>query len=548
MKKFAFLFFLIFTYTVFAQVGYVETTNKVYRFLDRMKTLGLLENYDAFELPKKRTEIAKYLSELKNIENELEPNDKRKLEFFLTEFSFEINKTTKKFSSLFQNSRNYFSSESLKYLFFFTDTSTGSVFANFLGGISYIVKNKNSGTASAFPYTFGGKIRFTYSKNFGAEIKATNGSFFGQKSVLLDESPFKYNYKFTESAEDNSGANYFDETAGYFTYQSNYADFKIGRDRLNFGYGIKKTIFGNNSPLFDYFSLNLNYKRFHFSFVHGKLLGKSTVVEITGASRKTLNDKWIGYHRFSLDITRGTQIGAGETVIYYGRAIDLSYLNPFNFYKSSEHANQDRDNSMLFFDFKTTDLIENIGLYATWIIDDMDFTKLGTDWYGNNFLWDFGIDFIPNFLPSDIIKFQTVLINPYFYTHKFYDNNFTNLGFNIADNFEPNSFNLILQYSFSVNRDWDFTVGYLFENHGANKYDANGNLLENYGGSILEGHRAGDSEYVKYLSGVKEISHHLSIQTLYEFNRGYVLFGKLLYSKFINNTNLSLYLGINVKI
>jgi hypothetical protein len=541
----AFVIIFFSTNDLFAQVGYVNAANKVYFFLERMSAEGIISNYDSFELPKKRTEVAKYLLELKSKRNSLNSVDAEKLDYFLTEFDFEINGSTERYSSLYNDSFSYLTNDKPKYLFFSADTGTGSAFVNFIGSGDFIYKDAES-SGSVFPFIFGGKIRLTFGKYFGGEIFATNGSYFGTRELLYDEAPFKYNYKFTESENDNVGSEYFDETAGYFTAQTRYADFKIGRDRLNFGYGIFKTLFGNNAPNFDYLSLNLRYKRFRFSFLHGKLLGKSQIINEDNLSRRFLNDKWIAYHRFAFDISRGTQIGAGETVVYYGRSLDLSYLNPFNFYKSAEHANQDRDNSMLFFDFRTVDFIKRAEVYFTFYIDDIDFTKLGTGWYGNNFLWDFGFSYALKFLPSDLFSFQAVAVNPYFYTHKFYDNNFTNRGYNIADDIEPNSLYLIFRYAFSLSRDLDFSFSYLYKKHGANLADENGNVITNYGGDLLVGHREGDSEYVSFLDGVQETRHAFEMEMRYEFIRGYNFNVKCLYRSENSSDVFSLYSGIEM--
>ena len=44
---------------LFAQAEYVDVANRVYEFLERMNNLQLIENYNSFETPKTRNEIAK---------------------------------------------------------------------------------------------------------------------------------------------------------------------------------------------------------------------------------------------------------------------------------------------------------------------------------------------------------------------------------------------------------------------------------------------------------------------------------------------------------
>ena len=143
-----------------------------------------------------------------------------------------------------------------------------------------------------------------------------------------------YNYKFNVDQE-GFGDDYFDETSGFLSADFKYVKFKIGRDRINLGYGPVKTILGSNPPEMDYVHLNMNYKAFSFSYYHGQLLGTTSVIEdsIQGGLRN-VTDKYFVYHRLGLNLSKHFTFGVGETVIYSRRNIDLAYLNPFNFYKN----------------------------------------------------------------------------------------------------------------------------------------------------------------------------------------------------------------------
>ena len=142
------------------------------------------------------------------------------------------------------------------------------------------------------------------------------------------------------------------------------------------------------------------------------------------------------------------QLGLGEIVIYANRSIDLSYLNPFAFYKSVEHANQDRDNSILFFDLANNS-IEGLKFYSTIMLDDIDFGKLGTGWYGNQILLNLGL-YSANFykyIPLEI-SLQYLRIDPYVFTHRILESNYTNLGFGLGADIPPNSETYILGFKY----------------------------------------------------------------------------------------------------
>ena len=65
MKKYSIILLLfLFQINFFAQVGFVEYDNSVYRFLKRMNSLQLITNYNEFHLPKTRSDVAEKLIEV----------------------------------------------------------------------------------------------------------------------------------------------------------------------------------------------------------------------------------------------------------------------------------------------------------------------------------------------------------------------------------------------------------------------------------------------------------------------------------------------------
>jgi hypothetical protein len=546
MKK-SLLLFMFFFSTLFAQTGYVQVGNPVYSFLERYSQLGIIENYNQFEIPKTKAEVISYLSELVKQNPKLSEIDKQKLNYFIKEFSYDISQSTYSLKSLAGNGLNYLEADNPKYLFF-SSGKEGSFFVNLIAGANGISKSGSDlNQNSVFPYVFGGELSGSFGNNLGFMIRGINGSYFGEKSLLRNEPEFDYNYKFNQS-DTLYGSSYFDHSEGYLTYQSKFASIKIARDRVNLGYGKIKTILGNVSPRMDYLALNLKYKFMKFSFIHGKLLGSKS---ITSAGR-FVTDKFFVYHRFAFDLSQGSQFGIGETVIYSRRGIDLSYLNPFVFYKSAEHANQDRDNSMLFADFRSTSLIPKVTFYLQFMLDDMDFSKIGTGWYGNQTLWNFGISSPAlNLLPADIIGFQMIRIEPYFYTHRIPDNSFTNSGYTLTDNLEPNSVLFSVNYDFSLKYNLDFSLNYIYSIHGANK-TSNSGTITNYGGDVLVGHRSSDNLNVKFLDGIREAKNDINFIVRYEPLFNYVLLLRANYSTVELSANkksyFNFYFGFNIKI
>ncbi len=546
MKK---LFFVVVfsLSTLLAQTGYVQVGNPVYKFLERFSQKGIIQNYNQFEIPKTKSEVIRFLSLLVKQNSKLSEIDKNKLQYFLSEFSFDITKSTNGIKSLAYNGLVYLKSDAPKYLYF-SSGEQGNFFLNLIAGGNAIVKTDNSSSLnSVFPYTFGGELSGSFGNNIGFMLRGINGSYFGTKSLLRDEPEFDYNYKFNQS-DTLYGSSYFDHSEGYLTYQSKFADVRIARDRVNLGYGKIKTILGNISPRMDFLALSLKYKFMKFSFIHGKLLGSKSI----SSAGRIVTDKFFVYHRFSFNLSGGSQFGIGETIIYSRRGLDLSYLNPFVFYKSAEHANQDRDNSMLFADFRSTSIIPKVTFYLQFMLDDMDFSKIGTGWYGNQTLWNFGISTPQiNLLPSDMLSFQIIRIEPYFYTHRIPDNNFTNSGYSLTDNLQPNSILFSADYNFSLKYNLDFSLNYIYSIHGTNEIYSVGSI-KNYGGDILLGHRPGDNVNVKFLDGKREYVNTINFHIRYEPLMNYILFFRTNYLLINSNsqktTYFNLYFGFTVKI
>lgn len=527
MKKFLRILFIFPAVSIFAQIGYVEYDHPVYTYLERMKTEHIISDYNSFELPKTRKNIGKWLNEIISRKNQLSPVDRKILGDFIEEFALEAGKEPD-FNSLIDNpSALKIFDDKDKYLYYYFDDKKNSFFVNLFGEFNNIYRSdieageNGIGKASVSIIKFGGLFRGSFYDKVGFEIKAGNGTYYGNRDLAALQGDTKYNYKFNYGPEENSGTDYFDQTAGFLTYQNDWLNLKIGRDKILLGHSIIKDILSDNSTNYDYVTFGLNYKAFSYSFIHAKLLGEMTFAnDPVGGSLKEVGVKNFVYHRFGLNINDKTFIGAGETVIYTDRDIDLSYLNPFNFYKSAEHANQDRDNSMLFFDFSNYSLYR-VKVFASLIIDDLDFGRFGTSWLGNITILNTGFHttLLHAYLPLDV-ELQYLRIDPYAYTHRLAKNNYTNFGAPLGAFIQPNSSTLSLKLTYTPHyRIWiDFLARYSV--HGGNSVDQSGNLINN-GGDINFGYRKEDIPDAKFLSGPKDINRFFNLNFTFQPIKNY---------------------------
>ncbi len=548
IKKIFFLAAILCT-SLLAQNDYVRIDNNVYQFLDRMEALHIITDYNSFEIPKPRTEIAHYLKEVAGKEYRLDKIDLKILNDLKNEFEFEMYGTLKNSQSYIDSTYDFFSQKA-KYFYSYVKPEKFNLFVNILGEGQGIAQNdfENKSNLHTEIGVIGGEIRGTLFDKFGFYLRGTNGNVFGNKTVAQLRPDIKYNFKYTL----DQAAGFFDETEGYATADFKYLKFKFGRDQMQIGYGPIKSIIDDNSPAFDYLGMNIDYNFFHFSYFHGKLLGQTSFQQdsIDGGIN-VVAEKYIGYHRISFDISPKFNFGAGEMIIYGDRPLDLSYLNPFAFYKSVEHSGQDRDNSFLFFDAEDRS-IEGLKIYSTLLIDDIDFGKLGTGWYGNQTLIDIGIfsSNLYHLLPLDFgIEFTK--IDPYVHTHRTDNSNFTNMEYNLGSILKPNSlmynFNLNYRFTYRINLAANFS--YII--HGANPIKSDGTII-NVGGDELLGHRTLDAPGARILDGDLEYSREFSALLSYEPIKQYYFTIKLIYlneslQNSVKNNQLQSYFTLSLK-
>ncbi len=536
IRNITFLLLLMPTF-VFSQVGYVPVEHKIYEFLERMNTLSIIENYNSFETPKTRHTISEYLQQIFKKFGKLDLIDQNQLRDYIVEFEYDLYGTNSLSESLIPNWQvESLFSDNEKYIYSYTDSTKTSLFVNFIGKVDYlnqIIEDKNS---SSLLYRFGGELRGTVFDKIGFSVNTTNGSFFGNKDLAKTYSSLKYNFKFNNEGGSNLGDNYFDETSAFIASDFDFLKIKFGNDRKLIGHGAHKVLLSDNAPRMDYAELALNYKSINFSFFHGKLLGNHSIdFEEDQGSIHRITDKYLVYHRLGIDFGRHLQAGIGEMLIYSDRNIDFSYLNPFNFYKSAEHANQDRDNSFLFIDFQNNS-ISGLKFYSTILIDDIDFGKIGKGWYGNQSLMSFGVysNILYKTIPLDF-EFQYIKIDPYVFTHRITGNNFTNLDYNLGTQLQPNSSSSRIAFYYRLHHRVDLQFGFNYTIHGANEFDEFGNLVNNFGGDILSGHRVNDSKEIYFLSGKNEIFREYLFSTKVEPLKNWILSLSINY----NNNTLS---------
>ncbi len=537
--------------TTFSQVEYVLSDNPVYNFLERMESLNLIERYNSLEIPKSRNEIAEYLKQVISNRKKLDRADKKLLIDFEAEFELELYGTLKKSEKLIGGDSFNFLSQKEKYLYFVNDTSKNvSLFFNSAGQSQAIYANYNEQgrNISATIWQMQLQIRGSFFNKIGFFYRGGNGYVMGQREAALLKRDLQYNYKYRTFDS-------FDiTTAGYITADMGLVKLKFGRDRMNIGYGPVKVVLGNNAPIFDNLHLKMHYKSVDVTYFHGKLIGKTKFVSnsITGGSN-TVEEKYIGYHRLGFNISDDFNIGAAEMIIYGGRSLDINYLNPFILYKTAQNNNKDRDNSIVILDFNNKS-IKGLKIYGLLFIDDIEVSKFGSPYWGNQFMYNVG--FLSNnlygIIPVDF-QFEYTRIDPYVYTNRHPRNTFDSDGFGLGSFMQPNSQLFLTQINYRFTNRLKLTASFSYYVHGANPLNPDGTIKRNVGGNLFVGHRTFDSREAPFLDGDKEITRMFSAKIVYQPFKEYFLTGKLQYKtqslqNSVINKNLEAFLTINFKL
>ncbi len=522
MRKF-FILFLIITMRVFSQVENVPASHRVYDFLKRMEVRGIIKNFDDGSLPLSRNEVANFLAEIYSQKEKLTERELGYLELLMIEFENELGREKFFETSILKDGlkfRDGIFSDRAKYLYTYRDTNI-SFFVDALLNID----SRFSRTSNVHLVEIGGRLRGTYDGKLGFYLQSTDGQSFGSKELALEDPRLKQNYKFNEQGSVN-----FDFTDAYIKYQTKHLSFQIGRENIAQGYGFSGKLFvSKTSPVFDFFKIRFKYKGVSYDFVHSWLLGtKFLLPDTISGNVPFVNSKYLATHRLSFNFWGKFYFGVWEGVIYTKRFPELAYLNPINFYKSAEHSLQDRDNALLGFDFKAN-FFKNFQFYGTILIDDINFPLIGTGWYGNELGYQVGFYFASFVKDADFI-FEYTRIEPYVYSHRFNENNYTHNGFLIGHEIGPNSDDFFAKIIYLLSKRATLSIFVERIRHGRNPVVGADTI--NVGGDFNLGHRAWDAEKVRFLDGVIEKKFRFGVDLLWEVRKDFMFsFGVGIYEK-----------------
>ena len=489
-----------------SQIENVPVSNQVYEFLNRMGVKGILPAYSNAMIPYSRREVGEMLVKIDSSFSNLSKAEMAFLTKFKREFMHELDPAKEENSALFRDGfagENYLENE--KFLYDYRDSSV-SLYVEFLGSLEYRGTETffgdlgpSSGVDTSFSAVLeqhGGRIRGTIKDRLGYFLQGTNGTVFGDKAFAMTDPALESNNKLKEPASNN-----FDFTEAYLRADLIWFNLEFGRERNLVGTGYSdQLMLSDNAPAFDLLKLDFHYKAVRYMFLHGSLVEDSAAFPGTLAGEPEPRNKYMAMHRLQISLWDVLNVGLSEMTIYQRTSPEWAYLNPINFYKSAEHAEGDRDNSFLNFDIEVFPM-NGVKLYSTLLVDDIDFSKLGTTWWGNELGMQGGAFFAEPFGINNVdVVAEYTRIEPYVYSNRTDGLAYTNNNMNMGDRIGPNSDEWFFQVQFRPSASVRGWLAYSNVRHGENIIE-NGIVTKNVGGNPLQGHRSTDSEEAPFLDG-----------------------------------------------
>jgi hypothetical protein len=528
----------------------VPLGHPVYHFLDRIETLGIIDNLLDGVKPFDREHVAELLIEVYKQSKNLTRIDQENLANYLLDFRFEIDHTQK--NTLIEEERSWYTpfsswnriKKDFNRLFaqnqpeeehhvFFWEDSTNSFYFDFIYELTY---DRRSDDISRNKDVMNFDFRGTIYNNFGYMVKVSLANLRGNFEYRNSDPFLKSTWR--NNRED---VTFFDRSGGDIAYRSPYVDFRFAMQPITWGLGESGVlILSDNVEQFPYFSISKYWEWGSFTFIHGKLLAEKTGE--TDEEQDIHPDKWVVGNRIEFSPLSGMAIGLTGIITYGNRSVDWAYLFPFNYFRATEHNLRDRDNALLALDMESR-IFHGMKIYGTLFLDELRKDKLGTDWYGNKHGFQAGFHLTdPVDIPNLALRFEYTAIMPWVYTHKYSINRFISDTLSLGHWAGPNSEIIYIHLEKYWHRRLVTGLKCRQWRHGKNYPN------ENIGGNILLGHdeMIGEQEKPrekrKFLEGILETDTRFEFYVQYEVLNDLFLNFAAVNTRYSNpnlNTNLT---------
>jgi len=263
-------------------------------------------------------------------------------------------------------------------------------------------------------------------------------------------------------------------------------------------------ILSENADYFSFLRLGVESRVVQYAFLHGALGEQSRFVQgDDGGGVLVGPQRFLAFHRLTLNPWHWLQLAFTETVVYGQRGPELAYLNPVYPLKPAEHALWDRDNASFALE-ATVRPVPGLEAYGTFFATDLDTRKIGQGSYNNKWAVQAGIG---GAVGPALAWLEYTRIEPFMYTHRFqldgsYYNSFTHNGFGLGHPLGPNADQWAVGLRGWLPHRMRGEVSGRYARRGENFVDPATGELVNVGGDIRDGRLPPFEEYTKrFLAG-----------------------------------------------
>ncbi len=228
-----------------------------------------------------------------------------------------------------------------------------------------------------------------------------------------DNYPYPYEYKQGYALIDtNTNWLVWDVSDASLRWDNSILNIELSKIPAYWGFSKNHSpILSSNVQPFSFFRASKSYKRIRVQSLLGTLVpfGENPV--------GIKNEKHIAAHRFEFDLTSKLIISFNEMIIYANRELELGYLLPVNLFWSEEHGLGNRDNVLMSFD-AFWNAKPGLSIYGTFFWDELSWFKLFKPWWGNKFIFQTGLYWIPFANPQlPDFRLEFTASRPWVYTH-----------------------------------------------------------------------------------------------------------------------------------
>lgn len=495
-----FLLIIFFVNSTFSQSIYEPIEADIHSYLDRMNIKGVI-NLDTETKPYTRVYIAEKLIELLQNKTLLNTVEKKELEWYLSEYYYELSKLDHSFAKLRSkdvdlNSQLFNvtkfsainSNPSPRWrVFSYTDSLFQLQISPVAGyGLKWI------GNENGYFHTIGIRAFGSYGDNFGAYLHFTdNGEYDGIEKVnnFLNEEKGRE----TINAQKANGIEYSD-IRGSISYDWNWGNISFIKDYFTWGNGyFGNIILSDKAPSYPQLRFVLKpVDWFRFYYTHGWLT--SNVIDslrsqfnygLYDSDAAVFVPKYYVANLFVFEPSESIELMIGNSAVYSGDNIRAEFFIPFMFFKYLDRdlgkGSVEDANGQLHFgvNYRPAD---KLFLYGNILFDVIEIQKtIDADNPNNWFGFTLGSKLVN--LPVDNLDFtlEYTRINPWVYEHKDTTTTYKHLDYPLGHWIGQNADLFRVQIDYKFMRPLQFSIYYQRFRKGGIK-----DISQAYGGDESE--------------------------------------------------------------